>query len=246
MLNYRDVVLDPMGSPIQDVDVTVYLYNTTTPADIFNKNSTPISSTLRTNRTGEFEFHARNGRYTLGFHHPSFENGLAKFVDISILDINEIEYTQVLQGSVLDNNGRILMDTMPFRLFVCNTMTEMLSLSTRPNDIVIRKDLGGTKYIKNQNTTGTINDWDLSEPIASVAGRRGSITLTTSDISDFNSTIVSMSNRANGILLLDQNTKIQEQFLPLGGSILRMVDEITGSVYRMTISDGEVVLRPVL
>jgi hypothetical protein len=246
MINFRDVVLDTSGSPIKDVEISVYDSSGINLASTYDINGNALPSIIHSARDGEFEFYAHNGKYILHCRHQSFNEGLPKLVHISLFDPDEANFISKLIGTLLDSNQHVLMDNMPFRIWVTNSQAEMLSLASREKDIVIRRDLDNRKFLKLDTTFNTMADWVLLDIITRVAGRTGDIVLTSSDITDFDDKIESLKNQANGIVGLTADNRIPDYLMPNGGSILNMVDEVTGTQYRLVINNGEIVVRPLI
>lgn len=247
MVNFRDVILDPLGEPVNGATVSVYLYNTMVPVQIFDKAGNLMANPLATNALGEVEFWARNGKYTLGVRHPAFNEGNDKYVDIHLYDPAEVSVEDTLRDVILDSNGLILMSRLPFRVYVVDTQADLASMQGAAKD-----DIGvirgtGRKWIRTEGAyTGTIGDWFPLDVVTSVAGKTGDVTLFSADISDLSARLRLGANEPNGPAYVGTDGKIPVELLPANANIARLVDEDTSLVYRLVVVGGELALRPVI
>jgi len=114
---------------------------------------------------------------------------------------------------ILDLNGKIDTTVLPAiaitDTYVVSSQTAMLALTAQTGDIAVRTDLNKSFILKTNDATVLANWQELLTPtdsVTSVAGKTGVVTLTSSDIGNFSSTVLNiiltgLSTAANSVVI---------------------------------------------
>lgn len=123
----------------------------------------------------------------------------------------------------LDGAGKLATTALPalsiVDVFTVASQAAQLALTAQQGDVAIRSD-ESKAYIHNGGSAGTMADWTwVATPgdlVLSVAGKTGAVTLSASDIGDFNAAALSASKPARVSSLPGSPTDGQEVFFDTG------------------------------